>query len=78
MVALSLAAAQTLKERTVATGWTVAESSEYEAVIDHKVVHSGHGSLLLKSTAANAKDYERGSGFGRMPIAGSACVYRDG
>jgi hypothetical protein len=56
-IALSLASAQATKERAVATGWTAPESSDYEAAIDHNVVHSGRGSLLLKSTTANAKDY---------------------
>jgi hypothetical protein len=56
-VALSLVSGQALKERSVATGWTVPESGDYEAGIDRKVVHSGHGSLFLKSAGANAKDY---------------------
>jgi hypothetical protein len=63
VVALSLVAGQALvvgqalKERSVATGWTAPESSDYEAGIDRKVVHGGHGSLFLKSARANAKDY---------------------
>ena len=44
-------------ERAIAPGWTAPESSDYEAGIDHKVVRSGKGSLYLKSTSGNAKDY---------------------
>lgn len=43
--------------RTIATGWTAADSSDYEAGIDHQVVRTGRGSLYLKSIGANAKDY---------------------
>lgn len=52
-----LRSAEAPKYRVVATGWTVPESTDYEAGIDHNVVHSGHGSLFLKSAGTKAKDY---------------------
>jgi hypothetical protein len=58
LVAFAAAAfAQTQKERPIAPGWTAPESSDYEAGIDHKVVRTGKGSLYLKSTGGNPKDY---------------------
>src|SRR4051794_17212670 len=52
-----LVSAQPPGERSVVSGWTRPDPAEYEAVIDHKVVHSGHGSLVLRSTGSNPKDF---------------------
>jgi hypothetical protein len=51
------AASDNPKERSVAAGWVSPESPEYEASIDHKVVHSGHGSVLLKAIGSTPKDF---------------------
>lgn len=51
------AANDTDGERGIADGWTRPDPTDYEAAIERKVVHSGRGSLVLKSTGANPKDF---------------------
>lgn len=43
--------------RRIAAGWTSPPSADYEASLDHKVLHAGHASLVLRSLRAGAADY---------------------
>lgn len=46
-----------LAYHAIAPGWTAPESSDYDAVVDRKVAHTGHASLLLESTKPNATSF---------------------
>jgi hypothetical protein len=57
LLAIAQAANEGSTERSIAAGWTRPEPADYEAGIEHTTVHSGKGSLILKSTGSTAKDF---------------------
>lgn len=54
---LILASVLSIPAQNIAPNWTALPSVAYQAGIDHKVVHTGHASLFLKSDSGDARGY---------------------